>query len=100
MIEFSFDTGLFLIKEEKVRAELREGTGQFTLRVTIWAIMIDNKTVKHRGEVYYIVVLDEEPPHCKIPVPTLNKDAKVSDIINCLRDQGYLIKEITDPLDL
>jgi len=35
MIEFSFDTGLLLIKEEKIRAELREGTGQFTLRVTV-----------------------------------------------------------------
>jgi hypothetical protein len=35
MIEFSFDTGLLLIKEEKVRVELREGTGQFTLRVTV-----------------------------------------------------------------
>jgi hypothetical protein len=34
MIEFSFDIGLLLVEEEEVRAELREGTGQFTLRVT------------------------------------------------------------------
>jgi hypothetical protein len=46
------------------------------------------------------VVLDKEPPHYKIPVPTLSKDTKVLDIINCLRDQGYLIEEIADPLDL
>ena len=46
------------------------------------------------------MVLDEEPPHCKIPVLTPGKDMKVSDIINCLRDQGYLVEEITDPLDL
>jgi hypothetical protein len=100
MIEFSFNTGLLLIKEEKVRVELREGTGQFTLRVTAWAITIDNGTVKHRGEVYYMVVPDEEPLHRKIPVPTPGKDAKVSDIINCLRDQSYLVEEIADPLDL
>jgi hypothetical protein len=33
MIKFSFNIGLLLVKEEEVRAELREGTGQFTLRV-------------------------------------------------------------------
>jgi hypothetical protein len=47
-----------------------------------------------------MVVLDEEPPHYKILVPTPNKDAKVLDIINYLRDQSYLIKEITNPLNL
>ena len=46
-----------------------------------------------------MVVLDEEPPHYKILVPTPSKDAKVSDIINYLRDQGYLIEEIANPLD-
>jgi hypothetical protein len=34
MIEFSFNTGLLLIGEEEVSQELKEGTGQFTLRVT------------------------------------------------------------------
>jgi hypothetical protein len=46
------------------------------------------------------VVLDKEPPHRKIPVPTPSKDIKILDIINYLRDQGYLVEEIANPLDL
>ncbi|PMD15914.1 hypothetical protein NA56DRAFT_581299, partial [Hyaloscypha hepaticicola] len=35
MIEFSFNTGLLLVREEEVNQELKEGTGQFTLRVIV-----------------------------------------------------------------
>jgi len=97
MIEFSFDIGLLLVKEEEVRAEVREGTGQFTLRVTAWAITIDNGTVKHRGEKYCMEVPDEVPPHRTTIIP--DKDARVSDIVKSLRDQGYLVDGIADTLD-
>jgi hypothetical protein len=96
MIEFPFNIGLLLVQEEEVSAELRQGTGQFTLRVTAWAITIDNGTVKHGGEKFCLEVPDEEPPHRTTIVP---KDARVSDIVKSLRDQGYLADEVADTLD-
>jgi hypothetical protein len=45
--------------------------------------MIDNKTIKHRGEKFCLEVLDKEPLHYITIVP---KDARVSDIIKSLRD--------------
>jgi hypothetical protein len=87
MIEFSFNIGLLLVKEEEVRAELREGTGQFTLRVTAWAITIHNGTVKHTGATYCLEVKGE--PHRKIILP----DTEMLDIVKILRDQGYLVTQ-------
>jgi hypothetical protein len=90
MIEFSFDIGLLLVKEEEVKAEVREGTGQFTLRVTAWAITIDNGTVQHTGEKYCLEVKGE--PHREIIVPSVTK---VTDIVKILRDQDYLAMQST-----
>ena len=84
MIEFSFDTGLLLVKEEELRAEMREGTGQFTHQVTAWAITIDNGNVKHKGTKYCLKPPKEK--HIEIVPP----DAEVSDIGALLRDGGYL----------
>lgn len=90
MIEFSFDIGLLLVKEEEVSAEVRKGTGQFTLRVTAWGITIDNGTVKQTGEKYCLEVKGEK--HREIIVPDVTK---VSDIVKILRDQGYLAMQST-----
>jgi hypothetical protein len=89
MIEFSFDAGLLLVEEEELRAELREGTGQFTLQVTAWAITIDNGTVKHKGTKYCLKPPDEEHRPIIVPTPT----AEVSDIVEILRDRGYLVTQ-------
>jgi hypothetical protein len=89
MIEFSLNTGLLLVEEEKVRAELREGTRQFTLRVTAWTITTDNETAKYTGATYCLEV--EGEPHRKIIVP----DTEMSDIVKILRAQGYLVMQNT-----
>jgi hypothetical protein len=78
-----------LVEEEELRAELREGTGQFTLQVTAWAITIDNGTVKHKGTKYCLKPPDEEHRPIIVPTPT----AEVSDIVEILRDRGYLVTQ-------
>jgi hypothetical protein len=91
MIEFSFNVGSLLLKEQEVRAEVRgEGKGQFTFQVTGWAITIENGAVKHTGEIQCVKLEDEHRP---IPVP--DEVTKVSDIVKILRDQGILAMQGT-----
>ncbi|KAH7308332.1 hypothetical protein BKA65DRAFT_610647 [Rhexocercosporidium sp. MPI-PUGE-AT-0058] len=84
IIEFSFDVGSLLLKEEEVKAEVR---GQFEFQVTGWTIMIKNKAVKHTGEIQCVKYEDEHRP---IAIP--DEVTKVSDIVKILRDQGILAK--------
>jgi len=97
MIEFPFDIGLLLVGEEEVRPEVREGAGQFALRVTEWTITNNNGTVKHYGTKYCLVVPDETPPHREIIV--VDRYTRVSDIVESLRDQGLLVDRITSALN-
>jgi hypothetical protein len=91
MIEFSFDTGSLLVKEEVVEAEVREErTGHFTLQETGWAIAIENGAVKHTGEVVCVKLDDEHRP---VAVP--DEVTKVSDIVKILRDRGILAMQGT-----
>jgi hypothetical protein len=51
MIEFSFDIGSLLVKEEEVKAEVREEiTGQFMIQETGWAVAVKDGTVYKTGE--------------------------------------------------
>jgi hypothetical protein len=97
MIEFPFDIGLLLVREGEVRTEVRGETGPFTLRVTVWAITINNGSVEQRGTKYCLVVPNEIPPHREIIVP--DPVTNVSDIVESLRDQGYLVDRIPDGLN-
>jgi len=91
MIEFSFDIGSLLVKEEVVEAEVREErTGHFTLQETGWAITIENGAVKHTGEVVCVKLDDEHRP---VAVP--DEVTKVSDIVKILRDRGILAMQGT-----
>jgi hypothetical protein len=77
MIEFSFDIGSLLVKEEVVEAGVREErTGHFTLQETGWAITIEHGAVKHTGEVKCVKLQDE---HRLVAVP--DKVTKVSDVV-------------------
>jgi len=87
MIEFSFDIGSLLVKEEEVRAEVREEMrGQPMIQETGWAVMVKGGTVCTTGKTECWIY---PPPtgHVKI----LNSKAKaVSDAVKILRDEGVL----------
>jgi hypothetical protein len=51
--------------------------------VIAWAITINNRTIKYRGEKFYLEVLDKESLHHTTIIP---KDVRVLDIIKSLRD--------------
>ncbi|KAH8782177.1 hypothetical protein BGZ57DRAFT_886541 [Hyaloscypha finlandica] len=81
MIEFSFDIGSLLLKEEEVREERR---GQFKLQETGWTITVKDGTVYKTGEtrcVFYTT------GHIKF---TDSKAKGVSDVVKILRDEGVL----------
>jgi hypothetical protein len=86
MIEFSFDVGSLLVKEEDVKAEVREeGRGQFKLQETGWAVTIEHGAVRHIGEVKCVKAGGEHRP---VAVP--DEVTKVSDVVQILRDRGIL----------
>jgi hypothetical protein len=86
MIEFSFDFGSLLIKEEAVEAEVtEERAGHFTLQETGWAITIEHGAVRHIGEVQCVKAEGEHRP---VAVP--DEVTKVSDVVQILRDRGIL----------
>jgi len=87
MIEFSFDIGSLLLKEEEVR---EERTAQFTFQVTGWGITIKNGAVTQMGEIQCVKLGDEHRP---IPVPDPDEVIKVSDIVKILRDQGIFVMQ-------
>jgi len=50
MIEFSFECGNLLLKDDEVKAEAREQRGQFMLQETAWIITVKDGTVYTTGE--------------------------------------------------
>ncbi|KAF5120295.1 hypothetical protein E5D57_013648 [Metarhizium anisopliae] len=87
MIEFSFDIGSLLLKEEEVKAEMMEDTSsQFQLQETGWTITVRDGTVCKTGEtrcVFYTT------GHIKF---TDSKAGGVVDVLKMLRDEGVLNK--------
>lgn len=85
MIEFSFDIGSLLLKEEEVNAEVRgEGKGQFKLQETGWSVMIEDETVYKTGETRCATFATG---HVKV---TDSKAKGVLDVVKILRDDGVL----------
>ena len=81
MIEFSFDTGSLLLKEEEVNAEVR---GQLMLRDTGWAVTVEGEAVDQTGETRCVMY---ETRHFKV---TNSQLKGVSDAVEILRDEGVL----------
>jgi hypothetical protein len=84
MIEFSFDIGSLLLKEEDVNAEVREERGQFKLQETGWTITTKDETVYKTGETRCVTFPNG---HLKV---TDSKAKGVSDAVKILRDEGVL----------
>ena len=64
MIEFSFIRGNLLLKEEEVKAEVREERiGQFKLRETGWTVTAKDGAVYQTGETRYFTY---ETSHVKV----------------------------------
>jgi hypothetical protein len=89
MIEFSFDIGSLLVKEEEVKAEVwKMLRGQFIVQETGWSITVKDGTVFKTGETQCWIY---PPPtgHVKI----INSKIKgVSQAVNFLRNEGILVK--------
>ncbi|KAJ3560176.1 hypothetical protein NPX13_g9395 [Xylaria arbuscula] len=81
MLEFSFDTGSLLLKEEEVRAEVR---GQFESRETGWTVIVKDGDVDKDGETRCIVYANGHVKATKIQVDG------VLDALKILRDEGIL----------
>jgi hypothetical protein len=89
MIEFSFDIGSLLLKEEEVKAEVREERGgQFKLQETGWTITVKDGTVYKTGETR-CAILPAPTGHIKW---TDSKAKGVSDVVKILRRRyiGYV----------
>ena len=85
MIEFSFDVGSILLKEEEVKAEVREERReQFKLQETGWTITVKDGTVYKTGETRCVTF---PTGHIKV---TDSKVKGVSDAVKILRDEGVL----------
>jgi hypothetical protein len=85
MIEFSFDISSLLLKEEEVKAEVREeGRGHFKLQETGWTITVKDGTVYKTGETRCAFFTTS---HIKV---TDSKAKGVSDAVKILRDEGVL----------
>ena len=85
MIEFSFDTGSLLLKEELVNAEAQaEGKEQFKLQETGWTVVVKDGTVCKTGETRCATFATG---HIKV---TDSKAKGVSDVVKILRDDGVL----------
>jgi hypothetical protein len=87
MIEFSFDISSLLLKEEKVKAEVRkEKKGQFKLQKTRWTITVKNGTV-YKTEETRCAILPALTGHIKW---TDSKAKGVLDVVKILREEGIL----------
>jgi len=85
MIEFSFDIGSLLLKEEGVRVEVREERrGQFKLQETGWAVTVKDGAVDQTGEIRCVIVQGQ---HIKV---TNSQAKRMSDAVKILRDEGVL----------
>ena len=86
MVEFSFDIGSLLLKEEEVKAAVwEERRGQFNLQETGWAITVKDGNVFKTGETRCFTYTTG---HVKV---TDSKAKGVSDVVNILRDKGMLV---------
>lgn len=83
MIEFSFDIGSLLLKEEEVREEIR---GKAMLQDTGWAITVKDGNVLKTGETRCWAYTTGH-----VPV-TDSKVRRVSDVVKFLRDGGMLVR--------
>jgi hypothetical protein len=85
MIEFSFNIGSLLLKEQEVKVKVREeGRGQFKLQETGWTITVKDRTVYKTGETRCATFTTSY-------VKVTNSKAKgVSDVMKILRDNGVL----------
>jgi len=81
MIEFSFDTGSLLLKEEEVKAEVR---AQLESRETGWTVIVKDGAVDKDGETRCIVYPTGHVRASKIQVKG------VLDALKILRDEGIL----------
>jgi hypothetical protein len=88
MIEFSFDISNLLLKEEEVKAEVREVMrGQSMLRETGWTVTVKDGAVDQTGETRCVTY---PPPTGHIKV--ISSQAKgVWDAVKILRDEGVLV---------
>lgn len=85
MIEFSFDTGSLLLREEEVNAEVQsERKEQFKLQETGWAVVVKDGTVYRTGETRCATFATG---HIKV---TDSKVKDASDAMKILRDDGVL----------
>jgi len=85
MIEFSFDVGSLLLKEEEVKAEVREEMrGQSMLRDTGWTVTVKDGVVYKTGETRCVTFATG---HIKI---TDSKAKGASCAVKILRDEGVL----------
>ncbi|KAF5127187.1 hypothetical protein E5D57_008115 [Metarhizium anisopliae] len=85
MIEFSFDIGSLLLKEEDVKAEVTQGRrGQFELQETGWTITVKDGTACKTGETRCLFYTTG---HIKV---TDSKAKGASDALKILRDEGML----------
>jgi hypothetical protein len=84
MIELSFDTGNLLLGGEEMKLDLRNGTSQFSLRETSWAIKVEGELVCQAGETQCVT-------YASGYVKWTNSLAKqVSDIVDILTADGLL----------
>ena len=85
MIEFSFDIGSLLLKEEEVKTEMREkGREQFKFQETESTVMIKNETVYKTEKLWCAIFMMS---HVKV---TDSKAKGVLDVVKILRDDGVL----------
>jgi len=82
MIEFSFDIGGLLLREEEVKAEVR---GQLDSRETGWTVKIKDGAVDKDGETRCIIYPTGHVRATKIQVKG------VLDALKILRDEGVLV---------
>jgi hypothetical protein len=85
MIEFSFDIGSLLVKEEDVDAEVRGGRrGYVTLRETGWSVTVKDELVDKTGETRCVQYSNG---HVRA---TDTRVTSLSDAVKILRDEGVL----------
>jgi hypothetical protein len=77
MIEFSFDSGCLLVKEEEVR-------GQFEFRETGWTVTVKDGTVDKDGETRCVIIQGQHVTATKL------YGGGVLDALKVLRDEGVL----------
>jgi len=93
MIEFSFDIGSLLLKEEEVSAEVREErTEQLKLQETGWTVTVKGETVYKTGETRCFTY-PAPTGHIKVTDSKAEVVSEVvSDVVKILRADGVLAK--------